>query len=225
MEPVAKEKDVKSDRTPIAIWGAAGHAKVVADAVRATSRFELVGLIDDTAPQRRGELHYGIAILGGREALDRLLANGTRLAFGFGDNAARLRIGAEMAARGFVFPALVHPSAVVSPSAQIGAGSFVAAGAIVNADARLGAHVIVNSAAIVEHDNDVGDGVHLSPRACLSGRVRIGSGSWIGSGAVVRDRIAIGARCIVGAGSVVVTDIPDAVMAYGCPARVVRALE
>ena len=214
-----------ASRTPIVIWGAAGHAKVVADVLRATARFELVGLLDDTAPQRRGELHYGIPILGGREVLDGLLANGTRLMFGFGDNAARLRIGAEMAARGFIFPVLVHPSAVVSPTAQIGAGSFVAAGAVVNADARVGAQVIVNSGAIVEHDNEVGDAVHLSPRACLSGWVRVGRGSWIGSGAVVRDRITIGERCVVGVGSVVVADIPDAAMAYGCPARVVRALE
>ena len=213
------------DRTPLVIWGAAGHAKVVADVVRTHPEFELAGLIDDTAPQRRGELHGGIPILGGREVLDGLLANGTRLVFGFGDNAARLRIGAEMVARGFVFPTLVHPTAVVSPSAQIGAGSFVAAGAIVNADARVGAQVIVNSGAIVEHDNEVGDGVHLSPRACLSGWVRVGRGSWIGAGAVVRDRITIGARCVVGVGSVVVADIPDAMMAYGCPARVVRALE
>jgi acetyltransferase EpsM len=213
------------DRTPLVIWGAAGHAKVVADVLRTHPEFELAGLIDDTAPQRRGELHYGIPILGGREVLDGLLANGTRLVFGFGDNAARLRIGAEMVARGFVFPTLVHPTAVVSPSAQIGAGSFVAAGAVVNADARVGAQVIVNSGAIVEHDSDVGDGVHLSPRVCLSGWVRVGRGSWIGSGAVVRDRITIGARCVVGVGSVVVADIPDAMMAYGCPARVVRALE
>jgi sugar O-acyltransferase (sialic acid O-acetyltransferase NeuD family) len=213
------------DRTPLVIWGAAGHAKVVADVVRTSSDFELVGLIDDTAPQRRGALHYGIPILGGREVLDGLLANGTRLMFGFGDNAARLHIGAEMATRGFVFPTLVHPASIVSPSARIGAGSFVAAGAIVNADARVGEQVIVNCGAIVEHDNEVGDGVHLSPRACLSGWVRVGRGSWIGSGSVVRDRITIGARCVVGVGSVVVADIPDAVVAYGCPARVVRALE
>ncbi len=211
--------------TPIVIWGAAGHAKVVADVVRMLPAFELAGLIDDTTPQRRGELHYGIPILGGREVLDGLLASGTRLMFGFGDNAARLRIGAEMAARGFVFPTLVHPTAVVSPSAQIGAGSFVAAGAIVNPDARVGAQVIVNSGAIVEHDSEVGDGVHLSPRACLSGWVRVGRGSWIGGGAVVRDRITIGARCVVGVGSVVVADIPDAVVAHGCPARVIRAVE
>lgn len=214
-----------ADRTPIVIWGAAGHAKVVGDVLRALPQFELVGLIDDTAPQRRGERHYGISILGGREVLDGLLAEGTRLVFGFGDNAARLRIGAEMAARGFVFPTLVHPTAIVSPSAQIGAGSFVAAGAIVNADAKVGAQAIVNSGAIVEHDNEIGDGVHLSPRACLSGWVKVGRGSWIGSGAVVRDRITIGARCVIGVGSVVVGDIPDASMAYGCPARVVRALE
>ncbi len=51
--------------------------------------------------------------------------------------------------------------------------------------------------------------------------VRIGAGSWIGSGAIVM--ADVGARSIVGAGAVVAKPIPDAVVAVGVPAAVVRA--
>lgn len=51
--------------------------------------------------------------------------------------------------------------------------------------------------------------------------VKIGEGSWIGSGAIVM--ADVGARSVVGAGAVVAKPIPDAVIAVGVPATVVRA--
>lgn len=208
----------------IAIWGAAGHAKVVADAMRATGAFDIVGFIDDTAPQRRGEAFCGAEVLGGRDALPTLRAGQVALMLAFGHNAARLALAAEMEALGFAFPIVIHPAAVVSPQCGVGTGTFIAAGAVVNADATIGAHAIINTGAVVEHDSRVGDGAHLSPRACLSGRVSVGRGAWIGAGAVVRDGVAIGDGAIIGMGAVVLQNIPDAAVAYGCPARVIRML-
>jgi acetyltransferase-like isoleucine patch superfamily enzyme len=144
--------------------------------------------------------------------------------FGFGDNAARLRIGAEMAARGLRVSDAVHPAAVVSPSAQIGPAASLRPG-----DCQCGCEGRRAGDRQQRRDRRARQRGRRrrapEPEACLSGWVRVGQGSWIGSGAVVRDRITIGARCVVGVGSVVVGDIPDAAMAYGCPARVVRALE
>jgi acetyltransferase-like isoleucine patch superfamily enzyme len=50
--------------------------------------------------------------------------------------------------------------------------------------------------------------------------VRIGAGAWIGSGAIVM--ADVGCNAIVGAGAVVTQPVPDAVIAAGVPARVVR---
>jgi acetyltransferase-like isoleucine patch superfamily enzyme len=41
----------------------------------------------------------------------------------------------------------------------------------------------------------------------------------------VIDGIQIGARAIIGAGAVVVRDIPNGVVAYGTPARVIRKID
>lgn len=51
--------------------------------------------------------------------------------------------------------------------------------------------------------------------------VRIGAGTWIGSAAIVMANV--GRNCVIGAGAVVTEPIPDASVAVGVPARVVRA--
>jgi UDP-N-acetylbacillosamine N-acetyltransferase len=100
----------------------------------------------------------------------------------------------------------------------------LAAGSVVNPGATLGRNVIVNTCASVDHDCVLEDGVHISPGAHLGGGVTVGRGTWIGIGAVVRDHVMIGAGVTIGAGAVVVKDIPDGVMAYGVPARVVKEI-
>lgn len=52
--------------------------------------------------------------------------------------------------------------------------------------------------------------------------VRIGNNVWIGGGAIIMPGVTIGNNVVIGAGSVVTKDIPDNVIAYGNPCRVVR---
>ncbi|MCI0635903.1 MAG: sugar O-acetyltransferase [Actinobacteria bacterium] len=52
----------------------------------------------------------------------------------------------------------------------------------------------------------------------------IGDNAWLGGGVIVCPGVTIGADTVVGAGAVVTRDLPDAVLAVGNPARVVRAL-
>ena len=207
----------------IICWGASGHAKVVAQTLRRIGRWRLEGFIDDRSPERRGEAFCGAQVLGGREALAAARARGIEeMLLAFGDNAARLGLWRDLEPQGWRFPVLLDPTAVVADDAEIGPGSYVAAGAIVQPGVRIGAQVIVNSGAIVEHDSRIADGVHIAPGACLAGHVEVGGGSWIGAGSVVRDRLRIGAGVVVGIGSLVLRDMPDGVVAYGHPARVVR---
>lgn len=47
----------------------------------------------------------------------------------------------------------------------------------------------------------------------------VGDRSWVGIGSAVRQMIKIGSDVMVGAGSVVVSDISDACVVTGVPAR------
>jgi UDP-N-acetylbacillosamine N-acetyltransferase len=95
---------------------------------------------------------------------------------------------------------------------------------VINPVAQIGENVIVNTCASVDHDCVIDDGAHVAPGAHLAARVHVGRGSWVGIGSVVKEGARIGKATVIGAGSLVLNDIPDDVLAYGSPARLVRSL-
>ncbi|MCC6728091.1 MAG: NeuD/PglB/VioB family sugar acetyltransferase [Chthonomonadales bacterium] len=212
-----------SETVDVVVWGAGGHAAVVADVLAAAGGFRVVGFLCDAphAASVRGELRS--SLLGGEEALHGLIARGVRHGIAaIGDAGARRSAADRMRAMGMGLATPVHPSAVVAPGALIGAGTVVCARAVLNPGVRVGADVIVNTGAIVDHDCVVGDAAHLAPGVTLAGRVTVGARAWVGVGATVIDGASIGEGSLVGAGAVVVCDIPPGVVAYGVPARVIR---
>lgn len=206
----------------IVIWGAGGHGAVVAEIIRLRGEFEAVGFLDDANPARRGELFYGLPILGGEDALD-----GTRARCCFiavGNTPARLEIARRVRARGFELPTLVHPRAVIAEDVPVGDGTVIKAGAIVDPLVTIGELAIVGAGATLGHGCAIRDGARVSGGAHLAGWVHVGPGAWIGVGASIKDRITISEGAIVGAGAVVVEDVPAGMLAYGVPARVRRAV-
>lgn len=202
------------------VFGASGHGKVVIDTLRRAGAD--VALLVDDAAACKGTFILGQIVAGGREVL---LADKARVGRGIvaiGGNPARLAVAAWLREQGFAFGSAIDPSAVVSATARIGAGSLVMAQAAVLADARIGEHVIINTAASVDHDCVVEDGAHLAPGVRLCGGVRVGAGALVGAGSVVVPGIRIGAGAIVGAGSTVLADIPAGVRAAGSPCRVLE---
>ena len=211
-------------RARLVLWGASGHAAVVAEAARLVGDYEVVGCLDDVNPTAR-RVPAG-DVLGGSEILPELRRKGlSHVAIAIGDNRVRARLGAEAEALGFVLATVVHPRAVCSSAATLGPGCVLAAGAVVNSGAVLGRLCIVNTGATVDHDCVLEDAVHVCPGATIAGHVHIGAGAQVGVGASVRDRVRIGARAMIGVGAAVVGDLPEQCVAFGVPARVVPTLE
>ena len=212
-------------REKLIIWGASGHAMVVADIIRLQGVYDIIGFLDSVDPTRRGMSFCGGTILGGEEQLGSLLDKGVEhVILGFGDCAARLQLAERAKSMGFRLATAIHPTASIASDAEVSGGTVVVAAAVVNPACRIGENVILNTAATVGHESIIADGVHVCPGANLGGVVKVGAGSWIGIGASVRDHLSIGRGAYIGAGAVVVKDIPDFVVAYGNPARVKRAV-
>jgi sugar O-acyltransferase (sialic acid O-acetyltransferase NeuD family) len=203
----------------LVIWGAGGHGKVVAEAAAATHKFSSIVFVDDN-PARAGTLVASIMVLGTPgQQLAALLASGYCFAIAIGDNRIRARAFARALELGGTEATVVHPSAIVSPSAKIGAGTVIMPRVVVNAGATVDADSILNTGSIVEHDCRIGAHVHISPGAVLGGGVVVGEGAHLGLGAIALPGAVIGAGAIVGAGGVVLREAPAYSVMAGVPAR------
>jgi sugar O-acyltransferase (sialic acid O-acetyltransferase NeuD family) len=136
-----------------------------------------------------------------------------------GDNRVRQRMGREAVRNNKTLVTVIHPAAVVSRLAEVGAGTFLAAGAIIAPAAIVGTGAIINHGAVVDHDCRVGAYAHVAPNATLGGCARVGEGTLIGAGAVILPRVCVGRGCVIGAGAVVTRDIEDGQTVVGVPAR------
>lgn len=199
----------------LAILGASGHGKVVADTALEAGWQEIV-FFDDDWPRR--QTSGGWPVTGDTRSLMQRL-DGVSVVVAIGNNRERLSKIHELIASGARLATIIHPDAVISSGVELQPGSVVFAGAVIQVDARLGKACIVNTRVCIDHDCHLADGVHISPGASLAGMVEVGEASWIGIGASIRQMIKIGRHVTVGAGSVVVKDIPDGQVVVGVPAR------
>ncbi|WP_111411800.1 acetyltransferase [Billgrantia lactosivorans] len=211
-----------SNRRRLAILGASGHGKVVADIAIQAGWQDLV-FYDDAWPEKTRHEHWEVQ--GSLPMLLNDLADFEGVVVAIGHNAIREAKLDALLAHGASIVSLVHPRATVSPMARLGPGCVVMAGAIINAFAELGMGSIVNTAASVDHDCRLGACVHVAPGANVAGDVEIGRTSWVGAGAVVRQGVAIGEAVMVGAGAAVVSDIAGNLVVAGVPARPLASSE
>ena len=144
---------------------------------------------------------------------------GFSIAIGNPHGRVRLQLAERLRAEGLKPVSLIHKTAWIADSAEIGPGAQIMAGAIVLDRARLGSQCIVNTRASVDHEDVIEDGVEISPGAVLCGNVTIGTGAWICAGATVAPRVRIGADAVVGAGSVVLRDVPAGARVAGVPCK------
>ena len=132
---------------------------------------------------------------------------------------ARRGIVERLVAEGRRLATIVHPSAVVAPSAHLEPGCVVFPNAVIGARARIGRATIVNRGALVGHHTEIGAYSFVGPGANLAGAIHAGEQVYVGVGAVVRDGMRIGAHAMIGAGAVVVADVAEGATVFGVPAR------
>ncbi len=216
-----------ADSVKVVGLGAGGHAAVMIEAVRALGGYEIVALTDPREELWATEL-LGVPVVGGDDELAQYHQAVSHAFIGLGgasDTSARRRLFELARSHGFQLVQVVHPTAVLSPSARLGVGVTQLAQSVVNANADLGDNVLVNTGAIVEHDCRIADHVHVAVGARLASGVQVEAGAHVGAGATVLQGATIGASAVVGAGAVVTRDVDPAAVVAGVPARPMKGVE
>ena len=198
----------------IAIMGASGHCKVIAE-IALDNGYDNIVFVD---------LNPTIDMLGEYPVadedtdLENFINDKYDFIVGIGDAKTRRKVQEKLISKGANVVTLIHPSAVIAYDAKIGTGTVVMAGAVVNPGTTVGDGVIINTCASVDHDNMIGDYAHISVGAHTAGTVAIGDNTCLGIGAVVSNNLSICSNCVIGAGAVVVKNIIKEGTYVGVPA-------
>jgi len=198
------------------ILGAGGHGRAVADLARACG-FTVAGFTDRSLSAGGP----GAPVLGTDAQLAAIIRpqqiDGGVVGVGNTALARRGQLYEVLMAAGVPQPALVHPRAIASPSAEVGAGSVVFAGSVLGSGVRIGVNAVLYSGVVVEHECVIADHAYLSPGVVLSGQVTVEAGAFL-----VLPGLRIGAGAVVAAGAVVTGDVAAGQTVMGVPARAAR---
>lgn len=196
---------------PVIVFGAGGHAAMCIDILRQMKRYPIEGLVVDTLEP--GTEVMGLRVLGRTDDLPTLRAQGIELIVnGLGaleKPSLRRHFFDQVKECGFIVPRLVHPTAAVEPSAQLGEGCQIMAQAAVGSLAKIGDNCIVNTGAVVSHGSVLEADVHVTPGALLAGNVHVGRGAVIGMGSTIYLRVRIGRHAIIHNGCHITRDVAD----------------
>lgn len=197
----------------IIIIGAGGHAAELRDYIRHYNQFqpadahiEVVGFLDDN-PDNYAHYGYDEPFLGGIQ--DHTVRTDCSYLMGIANLKYRRGIIEQFKAKGAHFQGLIHPTALVSPSAVLGEGVVISHNASVGPKVRIGNFNMLNSRCTVGHDTQLGDYNFISPKVALSGNTKIGNENMIGTNACTIPGVEIGNNNTIGAGMIVFKNIGD----------------
>lgn len=204
----------------IAILGNGGHSKVIQDIIACYSNYEIIAILDDKYEfiSKLDDIIYAPLFY-----INEMIKWDIKIVIGIGDNRTRRMLARKINIDQSKYLTLIHPTAVISPTAKVGPGTVVMPHALINAGSVIGYHCIVNTGSIIEHHNVIGNYTHICPNATLTGNVVVGDGVEIGASATIIPSINIGHWSLVGAGSTVIKDIPAHSKAVGSPTRLLKS--
>lgn len=198
----------------IAIVGASGHGKVVADIAKKLN-YEIIFFLDDN---KTGEF-CGYEIKGKFSDFNKYNCD---FCVAIGNSSVRRNLCEQLFSAKKKMPALIHPNAVVAEGVKIEDATVVMAGSVINPWAKIGKASIINTCSSVDHDCAVGDYSHISVGAHLAGSVLLEENVWVGAGATVSNNVNICSNVLIGAGAVVVKDINESGTYIGVPAKKIK---
>jgi sugar O-acyltransferase (sialic acid O-acetyltransferase NeuD family) len=197
------------------VGGTGSFAAEIADWANAAGAVVL-GLIEMQDESRIGGTRHGLQVVGLEPPQP-----GACAVIGTGGD--RREAWEQLAARGWMAAAIVHPTASVAADAELCPGVTIGPLAVIGAGSTIGEQAIVSRGVLIGHHTRISSFATLNPGVNVGGNTSIESDAFIGMGATVVNGIAVGERAVIAAGAVVLRDVDVASRVQGVPARTVAS--
>lgn len=138
---------------------------------------------------------------------------------GIGKVTDRKRTVEIISGKGGQFLNLIHPTAILSPSAKVGIGVAIKAYCSLSSDVKVGDFTYLQSSVILGHDVQIGRYCQVNSFAFFAGHVKVHDLCTISAGANLIQNVVVEEQAIVGMGSVVLNRVKAGTTVFGMPAR------
>ena len=187
---------------------------------------QVSAFIDDNCKQ---EMVNNVPVIGGVQWLIQQVCTNCdqdiAVVIGIGDIAPTEKVVSTLrsSSNRFVFPPLVHSSALVAPTAEIQEGVVLMPQSMVAPNCSIGRFTLLNTGAGVSHDANIGEYCRIHGGARVLGGCIIGNRVTLGANSAVKPGIKATDSCTLGCGSALVRDsnVPGTVLG-GVPAKPLR---
>lgn len=142
------------------ILGAGGYGLAVAEAAQLSGQWQEILFADDRWPKTQQVGEY--KIVSNIANVQQLTSNNIQAIVAVGNNHLREKWQKLLGDLGIKMTSIIHPQAIVSPTAQIGQGVTVMAGCVISTKTLINDGVILNIGTLLDHDVIIKAFAHLS---------------------------------------------------------------
>lgn len=165
----------------------------------------------------------GVKVIGKFSNINEEDIKGKNFIVAIGDNEVRYNLMTKINKLGGITPALIHPSAIISPSAKIGKGVYIQANAYIWTKVIIDDFCIISPNVVIAHHTYVGKACLISTLTGVGASIKIEDKVFIGMGCtIVTGMHVVGGNSIIGAGAVVLKDTERNSIYAGIPAKFIR---
>ena len=200
--------------------------ELINDINQVSARYQIIGILDDNEVLI-GKSYDGIVINGPID-LAKKYPEDVKFVFAIGSHSTRIiresilvRLGIQQDR----FVTLIHPSAKIFSTADIGPGCIVHYGTVIFHESRIGPFCIVAANCVIAVRNLIGRGSLLGSSITTTLGVRIGCFSFIGSGSNIGEGVEIGPGAKIGMGSLILKDVMGGAFVLGNPPRILDKVD
>jgi acetyltransferase EpsM len=196
----------------IIILGCGSHAAELVDYIEyinktsTQNQYNIIGLMDVTEEHYH---HYGYNYPYLGDIDEHIVDVEVFYLLGIGNLTIRTKVLEEFKLKNAKFTGIIHPTALISDSAEIGEGTIISHNASVGPKAKIGRFNVINSRCTIGHDSIIGENNFISPQVVLGGGSKVGDNNLLGTNSCLIPEIEVGNNNKIMAGMVISNKVKD----------------